>query len=145
VRGELDRLDPPEVGGVQRCAGTGRHPRRLAGDACDRVDRMAEQVAVVDARTPAEPAHRIPQLRIHERVHDDRGVAPRARDGALEIVDGLGPGMAHFLELLVGELRLQCLHEACGRFTGGVGDDVKLNGRMLRHARIVADNVPGHG
>ena len=47
---ELDRLDPPEVGMVERSPRSGRHPSRHPGHARDRVDRMAEQITVVHAR-----------------------------------------------------------------------------------------------
>ena len=54
-------------------------------------------------------------------------------------------GVPDLLELLLGELRLERLDEARGRLARGVGDDVQLDRRMLRHAPIVADNVSAHG
>ena len=47
---------------VERLPRAGRHSRRLARHAGDGVDRMAEQVAVVDAGAAAERPHRLAQL-----------------------------------------------------------------------------------
>jgi hypothetical protein len=90
---------------------------------------MAEQIAVVNACAPAEAPHRIAHLQIDERVHDNGGVAARAADGTLEIVDGLRTWMSHLFELLLGKLSFERLHEASRRFTGGIRDDVKLDRR----------------
>ena len=57
----------------------GRHLRRHAGDARDRVDRLAEQVAVVELARAAERAHRVAELRLDERVDDDRRPALHPR------------------------------------------------------------------
>jgi hypothetical protein len=76
--GELDRGHPAEVVRVERWSRAGRHARRLAGDPGDRVDRMPEQVAVVDARALAEVAHRLAHLLVDERVDDDGRPPPRA-------------------------------------------------------------------
>ena len=73
---ELDRRHAAEVRVVQRRPRARLHPRRLARDARDRVDRMAEQVAVVQLRASAERAHRLAQLGLDERVDDDRRRAP---------------------------------------------------------------------
>jgi hypothetical protein len=61
----------------------GRHPRGPTGDARDRVDRMAEQVAVVDAGAPAESPHGVAHLGVDERVDDDRRPASGGRHGML--------------------------------------------------------------
>ena len=86
----------------------------------------------MDPRATAETAHRVAHLLVDERVHDDRGVSARRRDGALEVGDRLAAGMPHLLELLIGELRLQRLYEARGRLARGVGDDVQLNRHVSR-------------
>jgi hypothetical protein len=93
---------------------------------------MAEQVAVVHARATAEPAHRIAHLAIDQRVHDDRRMPACRRDRALEVGDRVAARMPDLLELLLGELRLQRLHEAGRGLTRGVGDDVKLDGHVFR-------------
>jgi hypothetical protein len=89
--------------------------------------------------------YRVTELKIDERVDDDRRMAARAANGTFQIVDRLGARMAHLLELLFRKLCFERLHEACCRLAGGVGDDVQLDRWMLRHGGIVADNVPGHG
>ena len=102
----------------------------MPGDARDRVDRLAEQVAVVELRAPAERAHRVAQLRLHERVDDDRRPALHPVDREVEVVLRLDARMADLDELLVGELRLERLDEARRGLAGGVGDDVQLDGRV---------------
>ena len=89
---------------------------------------MAEQVAVVDARATAQAAHGVAQLRIDERVDDNRGVTACARDGALEIVHALGARVANLLELLLRKLRLERLDEPRRGLAGRVGDDVQVDG-----------------
>jgi hypothetical protein len=96
---------------------------------------MPEQVAVVNPGPTAEPAHRIPQLGVDERVDDDRGMSASAGDCPLQIVDGLGPRVAHFLERLLGKLGLERKHEPGGRLSCGVGDDVELDRRLGHPAR----------
>jgi hypothetical protein len=68
--------------------------------------------------TPAKSTHCIPQLRVDERVHDDRRVSACAPDRALEIVNGLGARVTNLLELLVWELRFERQDEARSRLTG---------------------------
>jgi hypothetical protein len=72
----------------------------------------------VDARATAESTHGISQLGIDERVHDHGCMSAGAADRALEVVDGFGARMPHLLELLLGELRFQRLHEARSGLTG---------------------------
>src|SRR5690242_19871722 len=95
---------------------------------------MPEQVAVVQARAPAERAHRLAELRLHQRVDDDRGAAPHSVDGELEVVGRLDTRVTDLDELLVRELRLECLHETGRGLAGRVRDDVELD-RRLRHRR----------
>ena len=83
-------------------------------------------------RAATQAPHRVTQLRIDERVDDDRSVSACARDGTVEIDDRLHPRVPHLLELLLGKLGFECLHEACSGFAGGVGDDVELDGHGLR-------------
>ena len=63
-------------------------------------------------RPAAEDAHLLTELRADERVHDDCGAASRALDDGLEVGDALDHRMPDLLERLVGELRLQCMHQA---------------------------------
>ncbi len=93
------------------------------------------------ARPSAEAAHRIAHLRLDERVDDDGRTPAGTAYGELEIVHGFHARVADLLELLVGELRLECLDQARGGLPGGIGDDVQLDRRMLCHVGIVADNV----
>ena len=98
----------------------------------DGVDRVPQEIAVVHARPATQPSHRVTELRIDERVDDDRSVSARARDGTVEIDDRLHPRVPHLLELLLGKLGLERLHEPGRGFAGGVGDDVKLDGHGVR-------------
>ena len=75
--GELDRLDALEVARVEDGLASRSHRRRLARDPRHGVDRVAEEIAVVEPVAPAQRAHRIPELVLDERVHEDR--APPAR------------------------------------------------------------------
>ena len=90
---------------------------------------MPEQVAVVDSGAAAERAHRLAQLRLDERVDDDRGPARCARCTACaEVLDRLDARVPDLDERLVGELRLERRHEPRRRLAGRVGDDVQLHG-----------------
>ncbi len=111
--GELDRLHALEVGRVERRARARRvHLRRHPRDAGNGFDRLAEQVAVVELRAPAERPHRVAELRFHKRVHDDGRPAAHPVHRELEVVLGLDPQVPLILdELLLGELRLERLHE----------------------------------
>src|SRR4029450_10675758 len=51
---ELDRGDAAEVVRIERRAGAGSHLRHLPGDLRHRVDRLAQDVAVVDLRATAQ-------------------------------------------------------------------------------------------
>ena len=82
----------------------------------------------MDPRAAAEPAHRIAKLRVDERVDHDGRMAAGAQHGPFEVSDGLGPGVAHLLERLLGKLGLEGEHEARGSLSRGVGDDVELDG-----------------
>ncbi len=132
--GELDRLHPLEVRGVERRPRARRHRRRLARDARDGVDRLAEQVAVVETRPAAERAHRLAELRLDERVDDDGRAAAHPVHRELEVVLRLDARVADLDELLLRELRLERLDEARRGLAGGVGDDVELD-RRVRHRR----------
>ncbi len=138
--GELDRLHAPEVRLVELVATARLHRRGHARDLRDGLDRLAEQVAVMQARTPAERPHLLAQLGLDERVDDDRGPALRALDRELEVVDALDHRMADLLECLIGELRLQRMHEPGRGLTGRIGDDVELDG--LRSHRAQGNAVP---
>src|SRR6266576_201750 len=96
---------------------------------------MPEQVAVVNPGATAEPTHRIAQLRVDERVDDDGSVSASAGDGPLQIVDRLRPRVTYLLERLLGKLGLERKHEARGRLSRGVGDDVELDRRLGHPAR----------
>ena len=89
------------------------------------------------ARSTARAAHRVAQLRLDERVEDDGGTAARPAHGELEILHRLDARVAHLLERLVGELRLERMNEPRGRLSGGVRHDVELHGRCDGHAAIV--------
>src|SRR5262249_21130000 len=52
-------------------------------------------------------------------------------DRELQVGDRLHTRMADLLELLVGELRLQRLHEAVRGLAGGIRDHVELDGRHV--------------
>ena len=132
---ELDRLDPLEVRLVERRARARLHPRGDAGDPRDRVDRMAEEVAVVDARAAAEPPHLVAQPRLDERVDHHRRPAACAGDRQREILDRLDPRVPHLLERQVGELRLEREHEPRRGLARRVGDDVELDGDLAAHRR----------
>src|SRR5919109_636131 len=103
---ELDRLHALEVRLVERVPGTTLHLRGHARDLGDRLDRVAEQVAIVETRAAAQAAHLLAQLRLDERVDDDRRPPPRAFDGELEVLDRLHLGVAHLLERLIRKLSL---------------------------------------
>ena len=126
--GELDRLDPLEVRLVERRPGARLHPRRHTGHARDRVDRVPEQVAVVDAGAAAEPAHLVAEAGLDERVDHHRRPSPRAGDGEREVIHRLDAWMAHLLEREIGELRLEREHEARRGLSRRVRDDVELDG-----------------
>jgi hypothetical protein len=106
----------------------GRAPGRI------RLDRVAEEVAVVQLRPAAEAAHLLAQLRLDERVDDDGGPAPHPFDGEPQVGDRLDARMADLLEVLIRELRLERGDEPRGGLAGRVGDDVQLDGRS-RHVR----------
>ena len=106
--------------------------RSLAGDPRHRVDGVAEQIAVVEPRAPAKNPHLLPELGLDERVDDDRRPPLGPLDGEPQVVDRLDTRVADLLELLVGELSLERVHEPRRRLAGGVGDDVELD-RSLRH------------
>ena len=97
------------------------------GDARDRVDRVPEQVAVVDACAAAQLAHRVAELRRDERVHHDRRAPSRLLDGDVQILDVLDARVPDLLERLVGELRLEREHEPLRRLSRRVRDDVELD------------------
>ena len=105
----------------------------MPGDARDRFDRLAEQVAVVEPRAAAERAHRVAQLRLHERVDDDRRPALHPVDGDVQVVLRLDARVADLDELLLRELRLERLDEARGGLARRVRDDVELDGRARDH------------
>ena len=132
--GELDRLHPLEVGGVERRPRARSHGRRLARDAGDGVDRLAEQVAVVETCPAAERAHGLAELRLDERVDHDRRTAAHPVHRELEVVLRLDARVADLDEVLLRELRLERLDEPRRGLAGGVGDDVELD-RRVRHRR----------
>ena len=125
--GELDRRHPAEVRVVERRTRAGRHLGRLARHARDRVDRMAEQVAVVKLRARGRACASLAQLGLDERVDDDRGPALHPFDRELKVSDRLDPWMADLGELLIGELRLERLDEALRGLPGRVRDHVQLD------------------
>jgi hypothetical protein len=71
---------------------------------------------------------------VDKRVDDHRRPALGAVERELQVVDGLDPRMANLLELLPRELSLERMHQPYRRLTGGVRDDVQLDG-WLRHPR----------
>ena len=125
---ELDRLHPLEVRRVERRPRARRHLRRHPGDLRDRLDRMAEQVGVVEPCAAAERAHRLAQLAVDERVDHHGRPALRPADGELEVVDRLDLRVAHLLERLLRELRLERGDEARGGLSRRVREDVELDG-----------------
>ena len=78
-------------------------------------------------RAAAERAHLLAELRLDERVDDDRGPAPCATDDVLEVADALDHRVPDLLERLVGELRLERVHEPGRGLARGIGDDVQLD------------------
>src|SRR6185312_910237 len=88
--------------------------------------------AVVELRAPAEVAQRVAQLRLDDRVHDDRRTALRPVDDEPQVVHGLDPRMADLLERLLGKLGLEGRDQPGRGLAGGVGDDVQLD-RRGRH------------
>ena len=102
---ELDRLDAPEVRRVERRPRARLH---LRGRARDRRDRSSGGPGCRSSAPRAGRApHRLAELGLDERVDDHRRPALRALDGELQVVDGLDARVAHLLERLVGELRLE--------------------------------------
>ena len=131
---ELDRSHALEVGRVERRPRAGRHLGRDARDTRDGVDRMTEQVAVVQAVAAAERARGFAELGVDERVDDHRRPALRAVQRQLEVVDRLDSRVADLVELLVRKLRLERVDEADRRLARRVGDDVELD-LLRRHER----------
>jgi len=127
----------PIVQRFERWARARLHLRGPAGDARDGFDRLAEEVAVVEARAAAERAHRLAQLGLDERVDHNGSAALHPVDRELEVFLRLDPWMADLDELLVRELRLERLDEPRRRFARGVGHDVQLD-RRVRHAGSVS-------
>ena len=101
----------------------------------------------MDARAPAERAHRLAELLVHEGVHGDGGPAAHPVDREAQVVDRLDARMADLLEVEVGELCLERDHEPRGGLSGGVGDDVKLDRRLrLRvHVLRLTRSAPSEG
>ncbi len=118
----------------------------LAGDPRDGVDRVTEDVAVVDARALAESAHLLTELLVDERVEDHRRPALGPVDGEAQVVHRLDPRVDDVLELLVGELGLERLDEPfCGR-TRRVRDHVELNrGHPQERSAGLKRTWPGAG
>ena len=83
----------------------------------------------MELRAAAEVPHRLAQLRLDDRVDDDRGPALRAVDDEAEVVHRLDARMPDLLERLLGELRLERGDEPRGGLAGRVRDDVELDGR----------------
>ena len=100
----------------------------------DGLDRVPEDVAVVELRAPAQRAHRLAQLRLHDRVDHDRRPPPHPADRELEVVLRLDARVADLDEVLLRELGLERLDEPRRGLAGGVGDDVQLD-RRVRHRR----------
>ena len=88
---------------------------------------MAEEVAVVQACSPAELPHRLAHRRLDERVDHHRGTAACLGDGNVQVIDDLTARMADDLECLLRKLRLERKDEPCGCLTRGVGNDVQLD------------------
>ena len=75
---ELDRSHALEVLRVERRPRAGRHLRGDSGDAGNGLDRVAEQVAVVQLVAAAERSRGLAQLRVDEGVDDHRRPTLRA-------------------------------------------------------------------
>ena len=103
---------------------------------------MAEQVAVVHLRAPAELPHRVAQLGLDERVDATAGRPFIRLTAMLQVVDGLDARVPDLLERLIRELRLERLDEPRGRLSGGVRDDVELDGRRRPRARGFCPTSP---
>ena len=80
----------------------------------------------------AEPAHRIPKLRIDEGVDDDGRMPARAQHGPFEVRDRLRSGVPHLLERLFRELSLEGKNKTRRSLSRGIGDDMELD-RGLGH------------
>ena len=81
----------------------------------------------MDLRPAAEVPHRLAELRLDDRVDDDRRPTLRAVDDEAEVVDGLDARVPDLLEGLLGELRLERGDEPRGGLAGRVRDDVELD------------------
>src|SRR5918994_4547279 len=99
---------------------------------------MPEQVAVVHACAAAELAHRIAELRSHERVDHHGRAATSLLDGDVQVLDVLHAWMPDLLERLIRELCFEREHEPLRRLPRRVRDDVELD----RHAIAI---VATHG
>ena len=113
----------------------------MPGDACDGLDRLAEQIAVVQSCAPAERAHRGAQLGLHDRVDDHRRAALHPVDGEVQVLLRLDARVPDLDELLIGELRLEREDEARGGLARRVGDDVELD-RCRRGGHRARDPSP---
>ena len=90
----------------------------------DRVERMAEQVAVVEAVATAERPHELAVTGLDERVDDDGAAPAHPSGGEVEIVGARDPRMPDDLDLEVRELPLDRLDDPSGGLACRVGDDV---------------------
>ena len=90
----------------------------------------------MEPRPAAERAHLGAELRLDERVDDDRGPASCAPHGIGEVLDALDHRMPDLLERLLGELGLERVNEARRRLPGRIGNHVQLD-RLRSHGRSV--------
>ena len=138
---ELDRRDALEVLVVEDGPRAGAHLGGRARDPRDRLHRVAQDVAVVDAGAAADLPHGLAQLGVDERVEQHRRASLGALDCEAQVVGRLGARVPDLLEILVGELRLERLDEPGRRRPGRVRDDVQLNRALARHRPILADRA----
>ncbi len=81
----------------------------------------------MELRLPAQRAHRLAELGLDERVDDDRLPPFHPLHRELQVGDRLDARVPDLAELLVGELRLERLHEPRRRLAGRIGDHVQLD------------------
>ena len=74
-----------------------------------------------------ERPHRLTQLRLDERVDDDRAASSHAVDGELEVGSRLDARVADLAKLLLRELRLERLDESLRGLARRVGHGVQFD------------------
>ena len=97
----------------------------------------------MQSRTAAELPHRLAEPRLDKGVDHHRGPPAGLRARDLEILHGFAARVAHHLERLAWELRLEREHEPGRRLAGRVGHDVQLDrlALVVHGGRLTDDGV----